>query len=115
MKPDLQDINRRLDRLALTKGGWYDGDGEAMDPRAVQAAREMFVIIGTTGYEAMAITISGGILMDWTGKHSVVVTIGPDGTFEICGDIVGADGQRQEVFLEFDKASDFQSVAYLFE
>lgn len=106
---DLREIDRRLDSLAKTPEGFLNGEGMATAALAVINARNAFRLIGTSGYEALAPTVSGGILYDYhTDKGGKGIEFFAGGHIFLFGETREDDGSLldlEDFYPDFDAFS----------
>ncbi len=78
---NINELARRLTEIASLKGGWLDGDGEAIDPNVVSFLRSVVIPLASHGPPRVRMypTPDGGVQLEWsTAKGSLSFEINPD-------------------------------------
>jgi len=82
-EPEVFDFQQRLDEIATTEPGWFDGDNPAPTGIAIEAMRQALLEIAESNDEAAKPYLypdpDGGIIAEWDkGSWSASMTIGAD-------------------------------------
>lgn len=117
----LEESKSRLADFHRLAGGWYNGDGEKISPRAIRAA-ETFLIRRPTFAETYGLfpTEGGGVLVEFqTNGWDISVEFYASGEIEIFG--VEIDGRAEffspkyqdlgdDFFAEFDRRAEVRRL-----